>query len=352
MSHKSEQKVLTAEALAECLKAELAGDGSIRIEGVSSLGQAGPAEVSFVTSDKHAAKLADSKAAAIIVGNRIEQAGVTQLIVADVNAALIAVLGLFAPKLTPTEGVHPAATVEQSASLGKNVSVGPGAYISHNAQLGDNSMIGAGCTIGENSTIGQNCRLDSNVVVYHNCKIGDNCIIQANCTIGGTGFGYSLIDGQHKLIPHNGGVIIEDCVEIGANSCVDRAKFGNTVIGAGTKIDSQVQIAHNVIMGKCCLLAAQVGIAGSAQLGDCVVCAGQTGVADNVKIGDGAVLGAGAGATGDIEPGTVVMGVPALDMKNYLRSFAEFKRLPKTTKQLKDVVRKVKSLEAAKNDKK
>jgi len=227
--------ILTIAEVAERIGARLVGDGSAAIIGVNAIEQAGPAEISFATSQKHGPKLAKSKAAGIIVGKKIENVAVAQLVVDNVEAALITALNLFAPKLTPAFGVHSTAVVEKSATIADNVAVGPAAYISHGAIIGADSIIGAGCVIGENSTIGSNCRLDANVVVYHNCKIGNNCIIQANVIIGSVGFGYYAVEGQPQLIPHNGGVVIEDCVEIGAGTCVDRAKFGNTVIGAGTK---------------------------------------------------------------------------------------------------------------------
>ena len=252
-----------------------------------------------------------------------------------------------------TEGVHATAVIEESAKIGNNVSIGPFAYIGHDAKISDGCIIGAGCKVGEDSIIDENTRLDCNVVVYHGCNIGKNCIIQANSTIGSTGFGYYHIDGRHELIPHNGGVIIEDCVEIGANSCVDRAKFGNTIIGAGTKIDNSVQIAHNVVIGKCCLLASQVGIAGSSRLGDGVVFGGQSGMADHITLGDGVIVGARASVIKSFAgPGRQLWGTPAREIKTELRQMAMMKRMPKVIDQLKELNEKVKKLEAAENDKK
>jgi len=213
-------------------------------------------------------------------------------------------------------------------------------------------VIASGCRIGENSKLGKSCRLDSNVVVYHNCIIGNNVVIQANSTIGSVGFGYSRIDGSFKLIPHNGGVVIEDFVEIGANCCVDRAKFGNTIIGAGTKIDNLVQIAHNVVIGKCCLIAGQVGISGSCKLGDGVVLAGQVGLVDNIKIGDGAMVGAQSGVAHNVAAGQQMLGSPAIEGKESLRIFGSIRRLPKLAEQLKQLSKRIEKLEAAKDNKK
>jgi UDP-3-O-[3-hydroxymyristoyl] glucosamine N-acyltransferase len=176
--------------------------------------------------------------------------------------------------------------------------------------------------------------------------------IQANTTIGSIGFGYSFINGKHKLIPHNGGVVIEDFVEIGANCCIDRAKFGNTIIGEGTKIDNLVQVAHNVVIGKNCLIAAMVGIAGSCKIGEGVVLAGQVGLVDNIKIGDGAMVGAQAGVTNNVEAGKSVIGSPAIEGKEALQVLVLTKRLPKMAEKLKQLSKRVERIEAAKDNKK
>ncbi len=351
MAKHKRQSGLTVSELAEHLGAELIGEGTESITAVNSLDRACGSEVSFISSDKYSEKCGTSTAGAVIVAKRIEGVSVTQLVVENVDAALIKTLNLLAPKLTAAAGIHPTAVVEQSAQIGKDAAIGPGAYIGHNAKIGAGSMISAGCCVGENSMIGENSRLGCNAVIHHNCSIGNNCVIQANSTIGSTGFGYSLIDGAHQLIPHNGGVIIEDCVDIGANCCVDRAKFGNTVIGAGTKIDNLVQIAHNCVIGKCCLIIAQVAMAGSSTLGNGVVLAGHAGVASHCKVGDGAIVGAKSATLKDVAPGQVVSGMPARDIKEIMREKAAVKRLPKMAKQLKEIAKKVKELETAKDNK-
>ena len=223
--------------------------------------------------------------------------------------------------------------------------------IDDGVEIGENSIIGSGCKIGQNVKIGKNCRLDSNIVIYHNCRLGNNIIIQSNSTIGSTGFGYYFIDGAHRFIPHNGGVIIEDFVEIGANCCIDRAKFGNTIVGAGTKIDNLVQIAHNVIIGKCCLIAAQAGISGSTKLGDGVVMGGQSGLRDNIEIGQGVMVGASAGVINNVPAGQKLAWTPALEWKEAMRVMVLMRRLPKLNEQLKQLSKKVEKLEAAENNK-
>jgi UDP-3-O-[3-hydroxymyristoyl] glucosamine N-acyltransferase len=284
------------------------------------------------------------------VGRKVDS-NIPLLVVDNVERALIKILAEFMPQLDkPPAGIHKSAVVDENASIDKTASVGPLVCIKKDAKIGPGTIIGAGCKIGENSVIGSYCRLEDNVVVYHNCNIGNNCIIGANSTIGATGFGYYFIDGQHKQIPHTGSVIIEDCVEIGANSCIDRAKFGNTIIGAGTKIDNLVQIAHNVVIGKCCLIIAQAGIAGSSKLGNGVVLAGQVGIKDHITIGDGTKIGAQAGVINDIEPNKQVVGSPAIDIKEKLRQVLLEQKLPEMSRQLRELIKRVENLEAAKDD--
>jgi len=341
---------LTVAQLAEQLGAELVGDGSEQISTVGTIETGDENTVTFITDSRHISALEKSRARAVIVGGRIEGLAKPQLIVENVNAALIEVLNIFAPKLKAVpEGIDLTAKVADSAKVAKGVAIGPGVIIDGGVEIGENSIISSGCKIGENSKIGKNCRLDSNVVVYHNCIIGNNVIIQANSTIGSTGFGYCFIDGSHRLIPHNGGVVIEDFVEIGANCCIDRAKFGNTIIGAGTKIDNLVQIANNVVIGKNCLIVGQVGISGSCKLGDGVVLAGQVGLADNIEIGDGAIVGAQAGVMNDIGAGEKVLGSPAIGRKEALLIMGLTKRLPKLVKQLKQLSKRVEKLKKAKD---
>jgi UDP-3-O-[3-hydroxymyristoyl] glucosamine N-acyltransferase len=356
---------MTVAQLAERLGAELTGDGSGQISAVGTIEAAGENEVAFIrdsklhyepdgtTADgKYISAVRQSLAGAVITGRRIEDLEKPQLIVKNVNAAVIEALNVLAPELkAAAEGIDPTAKVADGANIADNASIGAGVVIEDGAEIGPNSIIGSGCKIGQNSKVGGNCRLDSNVVVYHNCTIGSNVVIQANTTVGSTGFGYSLIDGSHKLIPHNGGVVIEDNVEIGANCCIDRAKFGNTIIGAGTKIDNLVQIAHNVVIGKNCLIAGLVGLAGSCKLGDGVVLAGQVGLADNIEIGDGVIVGAQAGVMNNIKDGITVVGSPAIDRKEALHIMGLTMRLPKLNKQFKQLSKRVDKLEAAKNDK-
>jgi len=347
---------LTVIQLAKRLGAELAGDAedtARQIRAVGPVEAAGEDEVTFVADERHKAALGQSRAGAVIVSKRLDGLDKPQLIVKHVGAALIEALSIFAPRLKgATEGVDPTAKVGDHVKIGKGVSVGAGVVIDDGADIGENSIIGSGCKIGENSKLGKNCRLDSHVVIYHNCRLGNGVVIQANSTIGSTGFGYLSIDGAHRLIPHNGGVVIEDFVEIGANCCIDRAKFGNTIIGAGTKIDNLVQIGHNVVIGKCCLIAALVGISGSCRLGDGVILGGQAGLADNIDIGDGTMVGAQAGVMSNVPAGQKLAWTPAIERKKAVRVVSLVMRLPEMAGQLKQLSKRIEKLEAAEDDKK
>ncbi|RPJ37550.1 MAG: UDP-3-O-(3-hydroxymyristoyl)glucosamine N-acyltransferase [Planctomycetaceae bacterium] len=346
---------MTVRELAERLGARLIGesaDGDRQVGAVMPADVAGTSDVTFVADAKHEAAALQSKAAAVIVSRPIEGLAKPQLLVQDVNAALIQALTQFAPEREPpVEGVDPSARLGENVRLGRGVSIGPYVIIDDNVQIGPNTVITGGCRIGENSILGENCRLDSNVVVYHGCRLGNHVIVQANSTIGSVGFGYVFTKGAHTLVPHNGGVVIEDFVEIGANCCVDRAKFGNTIIGMGTKIDNLVQIAHNVVIGKCCLIAAQVGVAGSCRLGDGVVLAGQVGLADNIEIGAGTMVGAQAGVMSSVAPGQKLAWSPALDVREAARTVAHVLRLPKLSQQVKQLTARVEKLEAPKDHK-
>lgn len=347
---------LTIKQLAAKINAELAGDeGSFnrRINSVAPIKSAIETNITFVSDSKHKAALADSHAGAVIVSENIKQLHIPQLIVPDVNKALIEVLKIFAPVLKSLNvGIHSSALIAKDVKIGKGVSVGAFTTIETGAEIGDNTVIRNGCKIGENSKIGKNCRLDCNVVIYHNCIIGNNVIIQANSTVGSDGFGYALIDGMPRHIPHNGGVVIEDFVEIGANCCVDRAKFDNTIIGAGTKIDNLVQVAHNVVIGKCCLIAGQAGIGGSSKLGDGVILAGQVGVIDNLEIGNGVIAGAQAGIVKNAPDGQKLAWTPAHEWNEAMRIIIHTRHLPDMEKKMKQLTKRIKELEASKDDKK
>jgi UDP-3-O-[3-hydroxymyristoyl] glucosamine N-acyltransferase len=342
---------LTLQELARRIGATLVpADADAVVTAIRPLDGAGPEYLTFASDERHEAAARACTAGAILVKRPIEGIDRPQLVVDHVDEALIEAMRVFAPRLVPgPEGIDPTARIGPDVQIGRHVSIGPYVVIEDGVRIGDSTVIAAGCKIGQNTEIGEHTRLDGNVVIYHLCRIGSHVIIQANSTIGSVGFGYAFIDGAPRLIPHNGGVIIEDFVEIGANCCIDRAKFTNTIVGAGTKIDNLVQVGHNAVIGKCCLISAQVGIAGSCRIGDGVVLGGQAGLADNLQIGDRAMIAAQAGVMTDVPAGGKWIWAPAVEQGEAWRIIAEVMRLPKTAKKLRELTKRIEHLEAPKD---
>ena len=331
--------------LAQQIGGDLQGDGRGEVKGLASLKQAGPGDVSFLNDKRYEGQLAQTKAAAVIVPRNCQSVSSAELIfVDDVDDAMGVLLEHFADSdAKPESGIHPGAIIDSSAQLADDVSVGPGAVIEKGVTIGPGTVISAGCVIGHGVQIGQNCFLWPNVVVNYKCRLGNNVIIHANSTIGTDGFGYRMVEGRYRKIPHIGTVIIEDDVEIGANSCVDRAKLGRTVVGRGTKIDNLVMVAHNVQIGENCIIVSQTGIAGSCELGDFVVLAGQCGISDHVTIGDQAMLGpqSGVPSGSDIQAKAKLMGAPIREFREYYRELSLIKKLPELAKEIKQIKKRL-----------
>ena len=338
--------------LAEHIGAEPLDGSNVEVRNLASLQDAGPDEVSFLSESRYAREVGATKAAAVIVPTDFDDSvDVTLLRVADVDDALETMLHLFAPATDPAAaGIHETAAVATTAKIDPSASVGSNVSIGANAVVGAKSVISAGCVIGHHVIIGDGCLLGPNVAIYHSCRLGNNVIIHANTTIGADGFGYRLVEGRHRKIPHIGVVVIEDDVEIGANSCIDRAKFGETRVGRGTKVDNLVQIAHNVRIGENCIVVSQVGLSGSVRLGNYVVLGGQCGVADHVTVGDGTMAGAQCGIPSDLGPGLKVVGSPATEFGRFFRELAVAKKLPELARELKQLKKQINKSADAKNN--
>jgi len=334
--------LLTTAELSRYLQAELKGSGIIEIDGIGPLESAANKQITFVTEEKYFTQLKLTKAAAVITPREIEGVSIPQLIVKDVNTALIEMLKLFAPEVEAVKkGIDPSAKIGKGVKIAESAYIGYGVEIEDWVEVGENTIIFSGCKVGKGVKIGNNCHLYNNVAVHYNCLIGNNVVIQSNSVIGSIGFGYRVIKDVPKLIPHIGGVILEDFVEIGANCCVDRAKFDKTRIGMGTKIDNLVQIAHNVTIGKCCLIAGMTGIGGSCKIGDGVVLAGQVGIVDHIELANGTVIGAKSLVTSSTKPNQVLFGFPAKEKNKALRTYGIISRLPKYINQIKEMKKKV-----------
>ncbi|MCS7021259.1 MAG: UDP-3-O-(3-hydroxymyristoyl)glucosamine N-acyltransferase [Gemmataceae bacterium] len=326
----------TLQQVAEWVNGEVQGDGSISIYGARSLHEAGPGDITFLESDKHWGAWERSRASAAIVPRTLTGNGRPIIRVSDPLTAFIEVVQRL--RATPAGAyqpmIHPTACIDPTAVLGPEVSVGP--YV----VIGAGTIVGARCTLHAGVVIGRNCRLGDDVVLYPHVVlydqtvIGQRVIIHAHAVIGADGFGYRTQQGKHMKVPQLGWVEIEDDVEIGAGSTIDRGTFEATRVGQGTKIDNLVMIGHNCRIGRHNLLCSQVGIAGSCTTGDYVVMAGQVGVADHLTIGDHVIIGAKSGVPRDVPPHSQVLGMPALPRQETARIVASMEKLPELRKDV------------------
>ncbi len=336
---------LTLSELARWIDGDIIrGELNLSLTGMAALDAATAQDVSFLGNEKYHAQFLSTAAAAVIVPRGVTDgpAGTALIAVENPSLAFAVVVRHFAAATRSFgPGIHPRAFVDPSASLDPaHVRVQAGAVILAGAHIGNGSDIGANCVIGEDVKIGENCRIMANVSIRERCVLGDRVILQPGAVIGSDGYGYEFSEGRHLKIDQVGTVEISNDVEIGANTTIDRARFGKTLIGEGTKIDNLVQIGHNVVIGRHCLIISQTGISGSSHLGDYVTCAGQVGIAGHVKIGSKAVLSARTGVTADLAGDMVYSGKPAQPMREEMKSQAHLRRLPK-------LIARVKALEDA-----
>ncbi len=338
--------------IAQLVKAELKGDGNVVIESVASLDTAGPGNITFAVDKKRFGRLEECNASAVIVGELCDQLDIPQLVVADVNEAVAMLLDDMAdPFDMPARGIHSSAVVADDAKVSPSASIGPGVVIGARSCIGDQVVLHANVYVGSDVIIGCDSVLCSGVAVMQNCKIGKRVIIGPNSVIGFEGFGHYTKAGVHNTIRHIGDVIIEDDVELGACTCVDRAKFASTVIGAGSKIDNLVQVGHNVQMGRGCLLCGQVGVAGSVTFGDYVVVGGATVFRDGITVGNQVQCAGSSAIGGDIEDHEIVAGTPAKPAMDAFREFQAITKLPELIKRVKTLEKRLDELGEAENDK-
>ena len=321
------------------------GELDLSLTGMAALDAAAPGDVSFLGNEKYYPQFLTTRASAIIVPQGITEGPPEAALIAVVNPSLAfsSVVSHFAATSQNFQpGIHPSAFVDPSAVLDPTrVRVRPGAIILAGAIIGNGSDIGPNSVIGEEVKIGNDCRIFANVSIRERCLIGDRVILQPGVVIGSDGYGYEFSEGRHVKIDQVGIVQIDDDVEIGANTTIDRARFGKTHIGEGTKIDNLVQIGHNVIVGKHCLIIALTGIAGSSQIGDHVTMGGQCGVTGHLKIGDHSILAARAGVSNSIAGNQVYSGRPAIPIREDMKYQALIRRLPKLVARVKALEEKL-----------
>jgi UDP-3-O-[3-hydroxymyristoyl] glucosamine N-acyltransferase len=333
--------------LAGQLGCQLEGDGEVDIVRVAPIEDAGPGDVTFLANSKYTADLKNTRASAVIAR---DASGIPCAVLRTSNPYLTfgRATQLLHPQPRPAAGIHQTAIVAADAVVAEGVSIGPYVVIEPGATIGARSVLHAHVVIGRDATIGPDCLLHARVSVRERVVLGARCVIQDGAVIGSDGFGFAhREDGTHEKIPQVATVVIEDDVEVGANTTIDRPAVGETRVKRGTKIDNLVQIAHGVVVGTNALLAAQVGIAGSSVIGDSVMLGGQVGVTGHVTVGDRAKASAKTGVTGNVPADAFITGYPHMDNLEWRKAYAVFRHLPEMRKQLNDLRRRLEKLEGA-----
>jgi UDP-3-O-[3-hydroxymyristoyl] glucosamine N-acyltransferase len=334
--------------LATRLDCRLEGDGELDVTRVAGIQDARPGDVTFLANPKYEKLLATTRATAVILKDEAPAAPCAMLRARDPYLAFARAVSLFAPVSRPAPGVHALAAIAADASLGADVSVGPFVAIGEGARIGERTVIYPNVTIGAGATVGSDCTIHSNAAIRERCTVGDRVILQNGVVVGGDGYGFVRRgDGTHEKIPQVAVVVIEDDVELGANTTVDRPAVGETRIKAGTKIDNLVQIGHGVTVGRNVLMAAQVGIAGSTDVEDDVVFGGQVGVGGHLTIGRGAIAVGQSGVTNSLDPGAFVAGYPAIDSRDWRKASVLFRRLPEMKRRIEQLEARVAELTQA-----
>ncbi|ATB32526.1 UDP-3-O-(3-hydroxymyristoyl)glucosamine N-acyltransferase [Melittangium boletus] len=340
--------------LATHVGGELLGDAGLLISGLNGLVEAGSGELSFYGNTRYRKQYDATRASAVLVGrDATPREGVSLVRVANPHLAFAQISRLFHPLPTYAAGVSPGAHVHPEASVHPDATVMAGATVDKGARVGARTVLFPGVYVGEAAVIGEDCLLYPNVTVREHCVVGARVMLHASCVVGADGFGFAFNpEGargpEHYKVPQAGIVRIEDDVEVGACTTIDRATLGETVIGRGTKIDNLVQIAHNVKVGPLSLLCAQAGVSGSSELGTGVVLAGQVGVVGHIRVGDMAKVGAQSGVAQDVEDGQTVSGTPAMPHKEWLRASAALGQLGDLLKEVRTLRRRVEMLEKEK----
>jgi UDP-3-O-[3-hydroxymyristoyl] glucosamine N-acyltransferase len=336
----------TATEIAEQLKGKVEGHGNTLFTGLASAEGARVGDLTFAETTAHFLAAEQCAATGILVSGAAGCSGKVLIRVRDARVAFAKILPLFFPVDAPAAGIHPGAVVSSSAQVHPTAHVGPGCVIGEGVQIGARSVLCGGNHVRQEATVGEDVRLFPNVVLYERTTVGHRVTIHAGTVIGADGFGYVFDTGIHRKMLQVGNVVIHDDVEIGANAAIDRGALGSTVIGAGTKIDNLVHIAHNVVVGRHCLIMGQSGFAGSTRLGDYVVIASQSGIAGHLRLGHQVTVGAKSGVMRDVPDGGVVLGIPAVPDKQAKRQWIGVQQLTETARRMRHLEKLVEQLTA------
>lgn len=341
----------TAKKIAEFVQGRVVGDENATVNSFAKIEEGKPGAISFLSNDKYTQYIYTTDSSVVLVDEGLKldnEVKCTLIRVKNAYEAVAKLLQLYESIKPKKKGVSSLAFIDPTAEIGKDCYIGPFVAIAQNAKIGDGAILHPHVTIGEGAIIGNNTKIYSNAVVYHNCKVGNNCILHAGCVIGADGFGFAPTADGYDKIPQIGIVTIEDNVEIGANTCIDRSTMGSTYIRQGVKLDNLVQIAHNTDIGANTVMSSQVGIAGSTKVGEWCMFGGQVGIAGHIKIGNKVMLGAQSGVPSSLKDNQELIGTPPMEMKPYFRSQAIFRRLPEMYKELNELRKELDELKAKK----
>jgi UDP-3-O-[3-hydroxymyristoyl] glucosamine N-acyltransferase len=339
----------TASTIAGFLKGEISGNADIKVNTIAKIEEGQPGALSFLANPKYEHYLYETKSSVVLVNKSFvpsSKVEATLIRVENAYEAFASLLRLVDQARPRKKGIHPTAIIEDTAKIGTDVFIGPYAYIGENCIIGDGCSLYPHVYIGDNTKLGNNCTLNPGVKIYHDCILGEGCIIHAGTVIGSDGFGFApQSENEFMKIPQLGNVVLEDHVEIGANVTIDRATMGSTIIRKGVKLDNLIQIAHNVEVGENTVMAAQTGISGSTKIGKNCMFGGQVGLAGHLKIANGTKIGAQGGILGDVkEENTAIIGSPAIEVKQFLRSSVIFKKLPEMKIKIDSLEKEIESL--------
>ena len=321
----------SAKQIAEFIQGTIVGDENATVHTFAKIEEGIPGAISFLSNPKYTPYIYDTQSSIVLVNNDFvpeKEVKATLIKVNNAYESLAKLLNLYEMSKPKKTGIDPLAYIAPTAKIGENVYIAPFACVGDNAEIGDNTSLHPHATVGSGAKIGHDCILYPNVTVYHDCRVGNHCILHAGSVIGADGFGFAPSPEGYEKIPQIGIVVLEDNVEIGANTCIDRATMGATIIRKGVKFDNLIQIAHNVEVGSHTVMASQVGIAGSTKVGEWCMFGGQVGVAGHIKVGNKVNMGAQSGVHSSIKDGEALIGTPPMPLKSYFKSSAVFRKLP------------------------
>ncbi len=338
----------TAQQIADLIQGRVEGDANATINTFAKIEEGKPGAISFLSNRKYESYIYDTKSSVVLVDENLvleKPVNATLIRVKNAYEAVAKLLQMYDSMKPKKKGIDSLAFIHPSAKIGKDCYIGPFVAIGPDVTIGDGCVLHPHVTVGEKASIGNNTEIYSNAVIYHHCRVGNNCILHAGCVVGADGFGFAPTKDGYDKIPQIGIVTIEDNVEIGANTCIDRSTMGSTYVRKGVKLDNLVQIAHNTDIGANTVMSAQVGVAGSAKIGEWCMFGGQVGIAGHITIGNKVLLGAQSGVPGSLKDNQELIGTPPTTMTNYFRSQAIVKRLPDMYRQMNEMQKTIKELE-------